>query len=265
MTGILDRIRSTTPETLAGVTGDFSDAPAATYRPRVPRDMIRTVEGADDLKVSITRADRNSGAGMIRTDGTGKIDTRPFKGMPTDRQMNFIHSLTGELYELDQEVWSAAVDYNNRMTENQAWNPARDENVSRWITRLKAKIAELKVAAAAAPVVVPADGFADVPDGRYAVQDSGSGDWKFYRLTTGGPNSNYPGVRFLKVQASDDFHLIRNRTTRHAVLNSIRAMGVKESMIAYGQHIGACGRCGRTLTDEVSRSRGIGPDCWDKL
>jgi hypothetical protein len=262
MTGILDRIRATTPETLAGVTGDFSDAPAATYRPRVPRDMIRTVEGADDLQVSIVRADRNSG---VRTDGTGRIDTRPFKGMPTERQMNFINSLTEELMDLDRDLGISARAYNIKMTENQAWNPARDENVSRWITRLKSKIAELKVAAATAPVVAPADGFADVPDGRYAVQDSGPGDWKFYRLTTGGPNSRYPGARFLKVQASDELHPIRNRTTRHAVLNTIRAMGVKESMIAYGRHIGACGRCGRTLTDEVSRSRGIGPDCWDKM
>lgn len=30
-------------------------------------------------------------------------------------------------------------------------------------------------------------------------------------------------------------------------------------------HDGTCGRCGRDLTDPVSVSRGIGPDCWEKM
>lgn len=33
----------------------------------------------------------------------------------------------------------------------------------------------------------------------------------------------------------------------------------------YGQIIGQCGNCGKRLTDEVSRERGIGPDCWEML
>ena len=33
--------------------------------------------------------------------------------------------------------------------------------------------------------------------------------------------------------------------------------------IKYGHLIGACGFCGRKLTDAVSRGRGIGPDCWE--
>lgn len=30
-------------------------------------------------------------------------------------------------------------------------------------------------------------------------------------------------------------------------------------------HDGSCGRCGRDLTDPLSVSRGIGPECWEKM
>jgi hypothetical protein len=33
----------------------------------------------------------------------------------------------------------------------------------------------------------------------------------------------------------------------------------------YGREIGRCYRCNRTLTDAVSRSLGIGPDCRSKI
>lgn len=33
----------------------------------------------------------------------------------------------------------------------------------------------------------------------------------------------------------------------------------------YGQIIGKCGHCHKRLTDETSRKRGIGPDCWEAL
>ena len=31
----------------------------------------------------------------------------------------------------------------------------------------------------------------------------------------------------------------------------------------YGRQLNKCGYCGRSLTDELSRERGIGPDCWE--
>lgn len=36
-----------------------------------------------------------------------------------------------------------------------------------------------------------------------------------------------------------------------------------EARVRYGKLIGACGYCGRKLTDPESRARGIGPDCWE--
>jgi uncharacterized protein DUF6011 len=35
-------------------------------------------------------------------------------------------------------------------------------------------------------------------------------------------------------------------------------------MVRYGQELGECGHCGRTLTDEASRAAGIGPVCASK-
>jgi hypothetical protein len=39
---------------------------------------------------------------------------------------------------------------------------------------------------------------------------------------------------------------------------------VRDAHILYGQEIGSCGLCGRSLTDEASRARGLGSDCASK-
>jgi len=36
-----------------------------------------------------------------------------------------------------------------------------------------------------------------------------------------------------------------------------------EAMLRYGKEKGRCAYCGRSLTDPLSRHRGIGPDCWE--
>lgn len=55
--------------------------------------------------------------------------------------------------------------------------------------------------------------------------------------------------------------------TQVAVLKRIAGMTddeVAAAMVLYGQEIGACGRCGSSLTDKDSRDRGIGPECARK-
>lgn len=256
MTGILDRIRNTTVADLENVSPDLSEL-TSTYRPRVAREMSRIVEGADDLKVS-RPAPKNPGMVALRAEDQ-RIDTRPYAGLPTEWQSEFIASLLEQLRELDNtgQYWEAAWEYTQGMTDRRLWNPARGENVSVWIGRLKAKIAELK--ATPKGVSSPMYQFADVPDGYYAVNTDGT--LKFYRFRTSRSN----GRRYLNVQASDEFHPIHKIFTRTLVLETIRTMSPQTSMELYGQHIGRCGRCGRTLTDAESRARGIGPDCWEKM
>jgi hypothetical protein len=96
-----------------------------------------------------------------------------------------------------------------------------------------------------------------VADGRYAVEHEGT--LKFYKVK----NGRKPGYVFLDVQASDDWHSIRTPRRIHEIL----ALIAEDELTAarrYGQELGKCSRCGRTLTDETSRAYGIGPDCRNK-
>lgn len=101
----------------------------------------------------------------------------------------------------------------------------------------------------------------DVPAGRYAIEVDGT--LKFYvvdRPTEG----RWAGYTFLKVQASDETHDIRNASVRKAILTNI-ARDPQGAMLRYGKEIGKCGHCGRTLTNEESRAAGIGPICAGKM
>lgn len=99
------------------------------------------------------------------------------------------------------------------------------------------------------------------PAGRYAVEDEGT--LKFYRIDRP-TEGRWSGYAFLKVQASDDFWPIKDATTKARIFTTINA-DVEGALRAYGQALGACGHCGRTLTDAESREYGIGPICRGKL
>lgn len=97
----------------------------------------------------------------------------------------------------------------------------------------------------------------EVADGRYAVEHEGV--LKFFKLK----NGRKAGFVFLDVQASDDWHPIRNPKRIDEILALIAADELTAAR-RYGQELGKCSRCGRTLTDETSRAYGIGPDCRSK-
>lgn len=92
------------------------------------------------------------------------------------------------------------------------------------------------------------------PEGKYAV-DNAEGDLRFYHCFAGQ----------VHVQASDTLHLVP-RKAAEAIIAKI-ALDPKAASQAYGREIGACGRCGRTLTDTKpggSIEQGIGPVCSGK-
>jgi hypothetical protein len=103
----------------------------------------------------------------------------------------------------------------------------------------------------------------DVPEGRYAV-DGEDGTLKFYQVDRP-TEGKWAGYVFVKVQASDELHPIRGRAARDAILAKIAEVGPEAASKRYGHEIGACGVCGRTLTDENSRANGIGPICSQKM
>jgi hypothetical protein len=98
-----------------------------------------------------------------------------------------------------------------------------------------------------------------VKAGRYALVVDGV--TKFYRVTEG--KGRWAGRTFVEAQASDDHWAIKNPEARAAILKAI-AENPLEAERRYGQELGRCSRCGRTLTDETSRAYGIGPECRKK-
>lgn len=111
------------------------------------------------------------------------------------------------------------------------------------------------------------------PAGRYAilVREGGPNDMevrgtedglitKFYKVDAP-EDGRWKGYVFVSVQASDEFHRIRNMEQVASIINTISMQGWKESLLRYGREIGVCGHCGRTLTNEESRAYGIGPIC----
>lgn len=104
------------------------------------------------------------------------------------------------------------------------------------------------------------------PPGRYAILVQGpDGEkvTKFYKVDAPTEGS-WAGHVFVKVQASDDLHPVRNREERTRIIDEI-SKDARQAMLRYGRELGKCGHCGRTLTDEESRAYGIGPVCRSKV
>lgn len=108
----------------------------------------------------------------------------------------------------------------------------------------------------------------DVPAARYAITgDDGTTDfYKVDRPTEG----RWAGYVFVKLIVGGGFEGADTEQRlgmkqQATILDRIAEAGVAESMMRYGREIGKCGHCGRTLTDETSRAKGIGPVCEDNL
>jgi hypothetical protein len=115
---------------------------------------------------------------------------------------------------------------------------------------------ECATSAPAAPLLVPA--------GHYAVESSGVNDLNFYRVDV--PTSGaYAGSVFVKVIIGGHPDINVPRSKKAAVLQQIADAGVEASARLYGTSIGRCCQCNRTLTDEVSRAAGIGPECAKRV
>jgi DNA-directed RNA polymerase subunit RPC12/RpoP len=115
-------------------------------------------------------------------------------------------------------------------------------------------------ACTAAPVAAPAAPLADVPAGHYAIASTGTNDLAFYRVDRPA-DGRHAGRTFVKliVGGHPDSN-VRNAAIP-GILDRIATAGTVESARLYGTELGQCSRCNRTLTDETSRSLGIGPEC----
>ena len=199
------------------------------------------VDGRDDNRAEIDLAARQAG----EEDLLNLVPLTDYR--PTQAQVAYMYDMIREIEAADAVLGQQAKDYTVKMIGH--WTP---ENLRRWIGNLAAKRAELRKA----PKFAPPAPAVQVADGRYAVEEDGA--LKFFKVK----NGNRAGFVFLDVQASDDWHSVRNLTRIRSIIASI-AQDPKAAMIRYGVELGECGRCGRTLTSEY-RKLGIGPVCIDK-
>jgi hypothetical protein len=103
--------------------------------------------------------------------------------------------------------------------------------------------------------------FKAIPDGNYAVREGGV--VKFYRVSTG-----KSGFKNVQVRASDELHMLLGKAGI-AVLHRIVEAGLAKSQMLFVTELERCCKCGRSLTDENSRTNarvngGYGPDCVGK-
>ncbi len=95
---------------------------------------------------------------------------------------------------------------------------------------------------------------------------TGNNDLDFYSLTP-----NVEGRIILRrILGGQEFGScpVTSLTEAKRVIETLQEMSsdeIDDAQKSFADNLGRCFRCGRTLTDEVSRARGIGSDCAKKL
>lgn len=105
----------------------------------------------------------------------------------------------------------------------------------------------------------------EVPAGRYAIEtaEGATNALAFYKVDRP-TEGRWAGYVFVKLIVSDDEQRM-SRAAGDAILRKIAEVGAEAASARYGHEIGSCGICGRTLTNDESRERGIGPVCAEKM
>lgn len=171
------------------------------------------------------------------------------------------HDLHGTFHQLMDFSFASAV------------NDERDPSLNKPLTKkgASALIEHLRVQPTKAPMAVAGtpDGYVPsaevVPAGRYAVEteDGATNGLAFYKVDRP-TEGRWAGRVFVKLMVSDEEQRM-SFTASKAILNKIAEAGAEVASARYGHEIGQCGVCGRTLTNDESRARGIGPVCIEKM
>jgi hypothetical protein len=150
-------------------------------------------------------------------------------------QVELMDRLVRQITELDGETGRKAAEYTAGMTERGLWTPGREGNASAWISRMIAKERELAQAARATAPATPA---AEVPAGRYAVEEDGT--LKFFHVRHGKTGTRWAGWVFVDIQAGDETYPLKDRSRKARILALI-AQDVEGALCRYGQELGVCG------------------------
>lgn len=101
------------------------------------------------------------------------------------------------------------------------------------------------------------EGHYAVGDVLFRVQTPEAGRWAGWVFVKNG--SEYVDEKFGSQKPGQTYRGL------HADLVAVILEDPLEALSHYGKITGRCGVCGRTLEDEVSVARGIGPVCWGRL
>jgi hypothetical protein len=191
----------------------------------------------------------------------------PIVDLRSPRQRELMDSLIAQLGELDHEVSLAALNYTDKMTTAGKWTPGWEGNASAWISRMIAKVEELKNAKRAAQAARAEDGQRPEPttqpveleDGMYLLDGQvikvvhaihGSGRQYGKRLVA--PEAPGENGSWERVPG------IVNRLTPAHKMDLVKAMEL-------GEVYGCCVRCAKGLTKESSIRQQMGDTCASKF
>lgn len=176
---------------------------------------------------------------------------------PTDNQWKFLNDLR------QQAGWQA-------LDDEQRGNFTK-RSISEAINDAKLDVKNSRAAATrqtSGNRHLKAADYAHVLDGRYAVASlTGNNDLDFFKVDVP-DKGNWAGYLFVKriLGGGANGESRTERVSKATALGWLAKLDcdatVQQSMAIYGQAIGVCGKCGRELSDEMSRARGIGPDCY---
>lgn len=191
---------------------------------------------------------------------------------PTPRMLTAIDNMLRKLKHHNPDVWRKASDFIDAHRETMTFDQAR-ETIQRLIAQLDAPAA---VTTTTVEPVNHREAWAEwrtlaaklVEMGgrhgaRFAVdtEDGATNLTAFWWIV---PNEGPHGTRYFIRQVIGGQGAVRVRMSPEAMISIARKIidaDPKEAMLRFGREIGECGHCGRTLTNDDSRARGIGPVC----
>lgn len=225
----------------------------------LPNKVYATVDGE---RATLDRLARGHGDGTTATRQVASdlfIDVRPKADL-------LVYVLIAQLDRLDAQAGDAARTWYERKRETLTVQQGSD-----WINRLRAKIATYNGVAAVEP---KADLWAEwrkvagelcALGGQHGAgfavdtEQGATNSIAFWRIV---PDRNREG-RFYLRQVLGGSGAVRVRIGVEAMLAVAAKIAVdpRAAMMRYGQELGECGHCYRTLTNDESRALGIGPRC----
>ena len=187
----------------------------------------------------------------------------PIERPVTAPQLRYLNDLAEEFGRF-QDFWNVDDHRVAPVVQTQlaaGWPYEDRDSASAKIDDLKPRVQRLRKSQS--PTTAPP--VADVPAGRYALRNAPrfKNTITFFEVSRP-TEGRWAGRTFLSIMQSDERVPVRDPQQRAMILGLI-ARDTQAAMILFGKESEHCGFCGRRLTNDESRDRGIGPICAGKL